>query len=101
MARIINTASEFDQLLAGEKPLLVDFFATWCNPCKMFAPVFEELAEDHGEIECVKIDVDSLGEIAKRYGIISIPTVVLFEGGEIKKKNVGALGYEELEELIL
>lgn len=103
MAHIIETAEEFDALLekSSEKPLIVDFFATWCGPCKMFAPVFDEFAEEHGEIECVKVDVDKNGDIAKRYGIMSIPTIVLFRNGEAAKKNVGTLEDEELEEFVL
>lgn len=101
MAHIINTAEEFDLLLAGEKPVLVDFFATWCGPCKMFAPIFDELALEHSELECVKIDVDKLGEVAKRYGIMSIPTVILFSGGAEVKRNIGTLDADELEDFAL
>jgi len=101
MAHIIQSAEEFEALLAQEKPVLVDFFATWCGPCKMFAPTFDEFAADHSEIECVKIDVDQCGELAKRYGIMSIPTIILFNNGEPKKKNIGTLDIEELEEFAL
>lgn len=98
MAHIINSVEEFDALLKGEKDVLVDFFATWCGPCKMFAPTFDEFAGEHNEIECVKVDVDVCGEIARRYGIMSIPTVILFKNSEPVKKNVGTLDLEELEE---
>ena len=101
MAHIIGSVEEFDSLLKNEKPLLVDFFATWCGPCRMFAPTFDEFAGDHPEIECVKIDVDQHGEIAKRYGIMSIPTIMLFKNGELVKKNVGTLDLEELEDFAL
>ena len=96
MAHIIQNTEEFDVLLKGEKPVLVDFFATWCGPCKMFAPTFDEFAADHEEIECVKVDVDQCGELAKKYGIMSIPTIILIKGGEQQKKNVGTLDLEEL-----
>ena len=98
MARIINSEAEFQTLLAGEKPVLADFFATWCGPCKMFAPVLDEFAEEHTDIEAVKIDVDKNGELAQKYGIMSIPTVILFKNGEPIKKNVGFLDIDELEE---
>jgi thioredoxin 1 len=98
MAHIIQNTEEFDALIKGEKPVLVDFFATWCGPCKMFAPTFDEFAADHDEIACVKVDVDVCGELAKRFGIMSIPTIILIKNGEAVKKNVGTLDYEELEE---
>lgn len=101
MPRIIANAEEFDALLAGERPVLVDFFATWCGPCKMFAPTFEDFAEEHSELECVKVDVDENGEIAKRYGIMSIPTVILFSNATEKKRNIGTLDADELEEFAL
>ena len=101
MAHIIQSAEEFDALLKGDKPVLVDFFATWCGPCKMFAPTFDEFAADHAEVECVKVDVDQSGELARRYGIMSIPTIILFKNGEPTKKNVGTLDFEELEDFAL
>ena len=100
MAKKITSVEEFDNILAGEKPVLVDFFATWCGPCKMFAPVLDEFAEEHDEIEAVKVDVDELGDLARRYGIMSIPTVILFKNGEPSKKNVGFLDAEDLEEFV-
>lgn len=101
MAHIIQNVEEFDALLKGDKPVLVDFFATWCGPCKMFAPTFDEFAADHAEIEAVKVDVDQLGDVARRYGIMSIPTIILFKNGEPAKKNVGTLDLEELEDFAL
>ena len=101
MTHIIQSVEEFDALIQDEKPVLVDFFATWCGPCRMFAPTFDEFAADHDEVACVKIDVDQLGEIAKRFGIMSIPTIILFKNGEPAKKNVGTMDLEELEEFAL
>lgn len=101
MAHIIQNVEEFDALLKSENPVIVDFFATWCGPCKMFAPTFDEFAGDHDELACVKIDVDQNGEIARRYGIMSIPTIILFKNGEPVKKNVGTLDLEELEDFAL
>ncbi len=101
MAHIIQSVEEFDALIKGEKPVLVDFFATWCNPCRMFAPVFDEFAGDHEEIACVKVDVDQCGELAKRFGIMSIPTIILIKNGEAVKKNIGSLELEDLEDFAL
>ena len=101
MAHIIQNVEEFDALLKSEKPVLVDFFATWCGPCRMFAPTFDEFAADHSDVECVKVDVDVCGDLARRYGIMSIPTIILFKNGEPVKKNVGTLDIEELEDFAL
>ncbi len=100
MAKIIQSAEEFDALLQSDKPVLVDFFATWCGPCKMFAPTFDEYAEDHVDVACVKVDVAQNGDVARRYGIMSIPTIILFKNGELAKKNVGTLDLEELEDFV-
>ena len=100
MAKKITSVEEFESILAGEKPVLVDFFATWCGPCKMFAPVLDEYAEANSEVEAVKVDVDEIGELARRYGVMSIPTVILFKNGQPVKKNVGFLDLEELEEFV-
>ena len=98
MAHIVKTTEEFDAIVKGEKPVLVDFFATWCGPCKMFAPTFDEFASEHEEIACVKVDVDECGELARRFGIMSIPTIILIKNGEAVKKNIGTLDLEELED---
>ena len=100
MAKIIENFEEFDALIKSEERVLVDFFATWCGPCKMFGPTFDEFAGDHSDIPCVKVDVDQNGEIARKYGIMSIPTIILFKDGEPAKKNVGTLDLEELEDFV-
>ena len=79
MALEINDSNFKEIVLDSDKPVLVDFWATWCGPCRMFAPTFDEFAGDHDEVECVKVDVDVCGDIAKRYGIMSIPTIILFK----------------------
>lgn len=82
--------AEFDQKLASEKLLLVDFWAPWCGPCKMLAPVIEELANEYlGKVTVAKVNTDECTDLAVRYGIQSIPTVILFKNGKPFGKEIG------------
>lgn len=83
-----------------EGVVLVDFFATWCGPCKMQSPVLEELKEDRSDVKLVKIDVDQETEIARLYGVMSIPTLILFKDGKEVAKNVGFMPKELLVQWI-
>ena len=90
--------SDFDKtVLQSEKPVLVDFWATWCGPCRMVAPIVDELAEEYaGKISFVKLDVDQNPKTAARYSIMSIPTLLIFKKGEPVSHIVGFRPKEEL-----
>ena len=92
--------NEFEKLIAGEKPVLVDFFATWCGPCKMMAPVLEEVKKQVGDsATIIKIDVDRNQQLAMNYGIQSVPTLMLFKRGELLWRASGVQLAADLAEL--
>ena len=95
----VNTA-EFDALLADGKTILVDFFATWCGPCKMLAPVLEEVAPDYPDVEFVKVDVDDEPDLARRYGVSVIPTLFVIKNGEVTANTKGYLNADELRAFV-
>jgi len=89
---IIATNTSFDGLLADEKLVIVDFWATWCGPCRMLSPLLDEVEEEMSDkITVVKVNVDDADEIAMRYRIMSIPTLLFFKGGQVVDKTVGAM----------
>lgn len=93
MAKAIEiTDSNFEEIIKSEQPILVDFWAEWCGPCKMIGPVVEEIAGDYeGKAVVGKVDVDSNPNVAAKFGIRSIPTLLFFKNGEIVDKQVGAV----------
>jgi len=93
------TNENFESLKNGQQPLVVDFWATWCGPCRMVAPVIEELAKEYdGKITVGKCDVEENEDLAAEFGIRNIPTILFFKGGEVVDKLVGAQGKAKLDE---
>ena len=102
MAELTITEQNFDEeVMRSDMPVLVDFWATWCGPCRMLAPVIEEIAKEYeGKIKVGKVNVDDERELALEYGVSSIPTVMVFQNGEIKATSVGYRPKEEIEQLL-
>ena len=88
--KIINSTQEFDDLIKQNRYVLVDFWATWCAPCRMVAPVIEKIADQYSEkVIVAKVDVDEQQELAIRYGIQTIPTIIFFKEGKLASKEIG------------
>ena len=102
MAEIKITAQNFEEeVLGSDIPVLVDFWATWCGPCRMLGPVISEIAEEmEGKVKVGKINVDEEGALASQFGIMSIPTVMVFKGGEISATSIGYKPKEQILALL-
>ncbi len=102
MAEVVITKENFEnEVLNSNIPVLVDFWASWCGPCKMIAPIIEEIAKEYeGTVKVGKINVDDEQELAIKFGIASIPTLLVFRGGEVTDKLVGYRPKEDIEALI-
>ena len=93
--------NKFQQIISQDKPVLVDFFAEWCRPCKMQAPILQDLKKKIGETaSIIKIDIDNNQAVAAQFGIRSVPTLMIFKKGEVKWKQSGVFQADELEKLI-
>ena len=93
----IATKFNFQEILSGELPVLVDFWATWCGPCRALSPTVEEIAEEYaGKVEVVKCNVDDADQIAMQYRIMSIPTLLYFKGGQLVDRTVGLVDKDDI-----
>lgn len=102
MSEVILTQNNFEEeVLKSDIPVLVDFWASWCGPCKMLAPTIAEIAKEYeGKVKVCKLNIDDDSSVAIKYGIASIPTVVLFKNGEVADKSVGFVPKATIENML-
>ena len=92
----INKNNFVEEVINSEKPVLVDFWASWCGPCRMVVPIVEQIAEEYPEYKVVKINVDEEQELAAQFGVMSIPSLMIFKNGEVVNKSVGAKNKKQI-----
>jgi len=99
---LVITKDNFEnEVMKSDKPVLVDFWASWCGPCMAVAPIIDSLADEYdGKIKVCKVNVDNEGELTKKYRVMSIPTILMFKNGEVVDKIVGSRSKSEFEEII-
>ena len=97
---IVKNEQDFDQILKDNAAVFVDFYADWCGPCKMVGPIVEELAGERADIKFVKVNVDDNPEVAERFGIMSIPTMIFFKNGEVAAQTLGFQPKESIAQLL-
>ena len=94
-------ANNFDQeVINSDKPVLLDFWASWCAPCRMVAPILDEIAEERDDIKVAKVNVDEEGDLAQQFGIMSIPTLMVVKGGRVVRKVAGARPKDDILDLL-
>jgi thioredoxin 1 len=98
MAEAVTTDTFDGEVLQSDQPVLVDFWAEWCGPCHAIAPVLDQIAQERSDLKVVKLNIDDEPEVAQRYGVMSIPTLILFKDGEPAAAAVGAMPKSMLEE---
>lgn len=98
MIKYLNNEN-FNEEINKEK-VLVDFYADWCGPCRMISPIVEEIAKENNDLQVVKVNVDNFEAIARKYGIMSIPTLIVFKNGEEVNKNIGYISKDEIIKLL-
>ena len=89
-----------NEIVKADKPVLVDFWASWCGPCRTLSPTIDEIAEEHPEIKVCKINIDDEAELAIRHGVMSVPTLMIFKNGEIAQTAVGVRPKDEILDLL-
>ena len=99
MSVIKINKNNYDEVIANEKPVLIDFYAEWCGPCRIVAPIVEEIASEHPEYVIGKVNVDQEAELASKYGVFSIPTLVVLRNGKVSRKLSGARPKEKILDL--
>ncbi|HKK81784.1 MAG TPA: thioredoxin [Prolixibacteraceae bacterium] len=93
--------ASFNEIINSGKPVLVDFYADWCAPCKMMAPILKQVADDMDDaVRIIKVNVDKNGEAAMKYGVRNIPTLILFQNGNIQWKGAGVLQADQIEQIV-
>lgn len=101
MSEVLHVnAQEFQDMIAHNELVFVDFFANWCGPCKMLSPSIDKLAQEHSEAKVVKVDVDQEPQLAMQYGVQSIPTLITFKNGQAAHRQLGFVPYETLENML-
>ncbi len=100
MVKKVDTTNFDAEVLKSENVVLVDFYADWCGPCKMVAPILDEISNENADIKVCKVNVDEASELAQQYGVASIPTLIVFKNGEVANKNVGALPKDKILGLV-
>lgn len=98
--RIIGSEAEYDQFLKENTSVFIDFYADWCGPCKMVAPIVEKVSEIYPDVAFAKVNVDDVPEVAERYGVMSIPTMIAVKNGEVVETSVGFVPQEMLEKVV-
>lgn len=99
MVKLIKTEEEFNREIMNDK-VVVDFFANWCGPCKMLAPIVEEVSNELEKITFIKVDIDEMESLPRQFDIMSIPTLLIFEKGELIKRHTGYMDKDELVQFI-